>query len=120
MRFQHCSHRPVAGKINLTQAPKNRRLVDRQTVVASIRQINRGYFQWPEKPPPETHVRPKLGCLSKKSRRQPMVNRKPQNAMALYCRMIGATIDIVSEAVQGTRLTIDLPCPLPRHHAKKN
>jgi hypothetical protein len=49
-----------------------------------------------------------------------MVNRKPQNAMALYCRMIGATIDIVSEAVQGTRLTIDLPCPLPRHHAKKN
>jgi hypothetical protein len=49
-----------------------------------------------------------------------MVNRKPQNAMALYCRMIGATIDIVSEAVQGTRLTIDLPCPLPRHHAMKN
>lgn len=30
-------------------------------------------------------------------------------AMALRCRMIGATIDIVSEAGQGTRLTIDLP-----------
>jgi PAS domain S-box-containing protein len=42
------------------------------------------------------------------------------SAMALRCRMIGATIDIVSEAGQGTRLTIDLPCPLPRHHAMKN
>jgi PAS domain S-box-containing protein len=35
------------------------------------------------------------------------------SAMALRCRMIGATIDIVSEAGQGTRLTIDLPCPFP-------
>jgi hypothetical protein len=34
--------------------------------------------------------------------------------------MIGATIDIVSEAGQGSWLTIDLPCPLPRHHAMKN
>jgi PAS domain S-box-containing protein len=41
-------------------------------------------------------------------------------AMALRCRMIGATIDIVSEAGQGTRLTIDLPCPLPRHHPLNN
>jgi PAS domain S-box-containing protein len=42
------------------------------------------------------------------------------SAMALRCRMIGATIDIVSEAGQGTRLTIDLPCPLPRNHPMKN
>jgi signal transduction histidine kinase len=42
------------------------------------------------------------------------------SAMALRSRMIGATIDIVSEAGQGTRLTIDLPCPLPRHHAMNN
>jgi PAS domain S-box-containing protein len=42
------------------------------------------------------------------------------SAMALRCRMIGATIDIVSEAGQGTRLTIDLPCPLPRNHPMNN
>mgnify|MGYP000042992193 CR=1 FL=1 len=42
------------------------------------------------------------------------------SAMALRCRMIGATIAIVSEAGQGTRLTIDLPCPLPRHHPMNN
>jgi len=42
------------------------------------------------------------------------------SAMALRCRMIGATIDIVSETGQGTRLTIDLPCPRPSHHIMEN
>lgn len=42
------------------------------------------------------------------------------SAMALRCRMIGATFDLVSEAGQGTRLTIDLPCALHRHHPMNN
>ena len=56
---------------------------------------------------------------AKKIRRQPRVNRRLQNAMALRCRVIGATTDIVREAGQDIRLTIDLPCPLPRRHPMK-